>query len=436
MRLVPLLSLTLFASSIAFASASGDLPRKGLFGAATAPDPKGVKITRIVPGGSGEALGLKVDDVLETFNGSKITDVASFVADVHRINGGDKFEVVYLRDGKEARATGTLTPRPKQTEANLDVIYTQVVSLGKRIRVIVTKPKDQARHAAIFLIGGIGAYSIDGPFASTSYGNVLGPLANEGYVTVRIDKPGQGDSEGPAYKDLGFNAEADAYVQALRYTKTLPYVDASRIAIYGHSMGGCFAPVVASQESVKAVVVNGTLFQSFNEYMLENTRRQSELSQVPEDQLDQQQKSLAAMMYFMFDQMESPKEVASKHPELAAAVHENMPDGETYSGVGIPFFRELSHTNLAKAWSGTHADVLALYGENDFLSGQKDHERIVAYVNSLRPGTAQFELLKDCDHIFTKTTSMKDSMDKWGHGGEFNPVIVTALETYLKKELG
>jgi pimeloyl-ACP methyl ester carboxylesterase len=413
------------------------LPRKGFLGVATATAPNGLKVSRVFPGGSGEKLGLKADDVLTLVNGQRLTDPAKLVALVKTLHRGDKIEVRYLHDGKVTTASAPLAERPRQTEQNLDVIYDQVQSLNKRIRVIITKPKGEGKFPTLFLIGGIGSYSVDAPFSSMPYGNVIGPIANAGYVTVRIDKPGQGDSEGPAdYKNLSFNVEADAYLQALRLAKTLPCVDPNKIVIYGHSMGGCFAPVVASEEPVKAVIANGTLFKSFTEYMLENTRRQAELSQTPEDQLDSDQKQLDALMYFVFDLSETPASVIKNHPELAAFAKQTFSDGETYSGVGIPFFRELNHINLPKAWSGVKADVLALYGENDFLSGRDDHERIAAYVNKLRPGTAEFKLLPLTDHVFAKTTSMRDSMDKWGKASEFNPLIVQTLLDYLKKEIG
>ena len=407
-----------------------------MIGVATASDAKGIKVTRVIQGGAADAVGVKVGDVLETLNGHKLNDPGALVLLAHNLNGGDAFQLRFLRDGKDRSVTGQMVVRPKASETNLDVVYDQVVSLGKRIRIIITKPKGAGRFPAWFLIGGIGAYSVDAPFASMPYGNVIGPIANAGYVTIRVDKPGQGDSEGPEYKKLTFNVEADAYLQALRLAKTLPYIDPNTVAIYGHSMGGCFAPIVASEEPVKAVIANGTIFESFDEYMLENVRRQSELGNEPEDQLDQELKQLAALDYLVFDKGLSPAEVEKRNPELAAFTKRTFADGETYSGVGIPFFRDLEHANTPLAWSKTRADVLVLYGENDFLSGRADHERLAAYLNRLRPGTAQFQLLTNTDHVFTRTTSMKDSMNKWGHGGEFNPAIVDALKAFLKKELG
>ncbi len=434
-------------SLIAFAAFSqplqdplrGDpLPRKGYLGISATPTAgkKGLHVDRTVPGGTAETLGLQPGDTLLTFNGNALDTSAQLVDQVRRLNAGDKVTVTFLHDGHESTASRPLVERPRQTEAQLDVVYDQVVSQGKRIRIILTKPKTSGKHPVLFMIGGIGAYSLDGPFPSIPYGNVLGPIANAGYVTARIDKPGQGDSEGPAYKDLTFNAECDAYVQALRLVKSLDFVDPDRVAIFGHSMGGCFGPLVASQVPVKALIVNGTLFKSFTEYMLENTRRQVELSDTNEGNLDEEQKQLAAVTYLVFDKGQSPKEVAKSDPELASFVNATFPDGETYSGVGIPFFRELEHTNLGQAWTTAKTNVLAVYSENDFLSGRDDHERIAKTVETLRPGTAEFRLIKNSDHAFMRTTSMKDSAAKWGKGGEFNPEIVDVILDFLKRKLG
>jgi len=430
---VALLAFTSFAFSDV---QRGDpLPRKGFLGVQTAPDPKGAKVLRIVPGSSAEKLGLHENDILTFLNGQPTPDPQHLVGSARSIMGGADLSVKFLRDGKEASASTKAVPRPLVTEQDLEVVYDQVLSQGKRIRVIITKPRTEGKHPTLFLVGGIGAYSVDAPFAAAPYGNVIGPIAHAGYVTVRIDKPGQGDSEGPAYKDLTFKTELDAYVQALRLAKTLPYVDASKIAIFGHSMGGCFGPLVASQEPVKAVIVNGTLFKSWAEYMLENTRRQSELSGSAAEALDKEQKNLDAVDHYLFTEGMTPPQVAAKHPELADFLKATVPDAETYSGVGIPFFRELSQINLPEAWKNSNCQVLSIYSENDFLSGRDDHERIATYVNKLRPGTAEFKLLKGIDHGFTKTTSMRDSQERWGKGGDFNPVIVDTLLEFLKKTL-
>ncbi|MCB8932901.1 MAG: alpha/beta fold hydrolase [Fimbriimonadaceae bacterium] len=413
------------------------LPRAGFLGVQTAAveGGKGVRVVRIVPGGSGEALGLKADDVLLSLNGTVLATQQQLNIAIRAVRGGDALKIAYVRAGKEAAAGGKMIARPIPSEPGLDVIFDQVLSRGNRVRVMITKPKGPGRFPTLFFIGGIGAYSMDGALSSSFYGKVLGPVSQAGYVTVRIDKPGIGDSEGPEYKNLGFGEEKDAYLQALRLTKTLEYVDPDRIAIFGHSMGGCFGPLVAAEEPVKALLVTGTLYKTFGEYMLENTRRQAELGGAAPDGLDQTLRQCLTAMHYLFDEGLTPKQASEEHPETASWIKGNFPDGETYSGVGFGFWRELANTNLAKAWSGTNADVLAIYSENDFLSGRDDHERIAAAMNRKRAGSGEFRLLEGTDHIWSKTTSMRDSQEKWGKASEFNPSIVETVLDYLKRKL-
>lgn len=313
------------------------------------------------------------------------------------------------------------------------VHYDQVVSQGKRIRVIATYPEAPGKHPTLFLIGGIGAYSIDGDYATTPYGNVLAPIAKAGYTIIRVDKPGQGDSEGPAYPDLGFGVEKDAYIQALRLAKTLPFVDSERIAIFGHSMGGSFAPLVHEAEPVRAIAVKGTLYKTWFEYILENSRRQALLGGSDPGSVDDYIRQLSRVTHHLFNEGLTPAQIIERHPELADFTRSMIPDGKTYSGVGIPFFRELAQTNLAAAWSKADVNVLSIYAANDFLSGQPDHEAIARAIPN---GKGQFLLLEGTDHGFNTTTSQADSMAKWGRpGGVFNPNIIDALKIWLDKVL-
>ena len=55
-------------------------------------------------------------------------------------------------------------------------------------------------------------------------------------------------------------------------------VDPGRIFLFGHSMGGVMAPLLAAEEPVRGVAVYGTVFRTWFEYLVENVRRQSRLS--------------------------------------------------------------------------------------------------------------------------------------------------------------
>ena len=396
---------------------------------------EGLEVTRTVPGGSADALGLKAGDILVSVGKEKVGEKKPLPPVISRYYANQPIELKVIRDRKTVSLKGTLKERPRQISDDFTVEYSQVVSRGKRIRVITTRPKGDGKFPALFLIGGIGAYSVDGNFSSIAYGNVLEPVAKAGFATVRIDKPGQGDSEGPAYADLKFGDEQDAYLQALRYAKHLSYIDPNRIAIFGQSMGGTFGPLIAAQEPVAGLAVHGTLAKSWVEYWVENVRRQSALAGASPADIDADQKKLSALNTFLFYEKMSPAQIVRRHPEMKEFVAAQIPDGKTISGVGIPFFQELADQNLMKAWSEVKAPVLVFWGENDFISTRWDHEYIVDTLNRKNPGSATLRVLEQSDHGFFRTSSPRDSMERWGKGSPHNPNIEEALIDWLRKTL-
>ncbi len=72
----------------------------------------------------------------------------------------------------------------------------------------------------MFLIQGIGLASIDNPVGPlSSYKTIIDDFTRHGFVTLRVDKPGCGDSEGGPARDVDFDTELDGYRQALKMLK-------------------------------------------------------------------------------------------------------------------------------------------------------------------------------------------------------------------------
>jgi pimeloyl-ACP methyl ester carboxylesterase len=319
-----------------------------------------------------------------------------------------------------------LVAKPLAGEDGLNVVYDQVKVGDRRIRVIITHPQGVGPFPTLFLIGGIGAYSVDAPFASAPYGNVLGPIAKSGYATIRVEKPGQGDSEGPVYTDLLFEDELKAYVGAMKLAKTLTVVDKNRIAVFGHSMGGTFGPLLFAEEPFAGLAVNGTLARTWLEY----------LAGSPAAQVDQFMRPFATVNQLLFNDQWSLAEVKEKRPDLAPILTQISPDGKTMSGVGIPFFQQLAKRNLGEAWGKVTVPTLVTWGENDFISGESCHVMIRDIVNTAKPGVAEYVKLSNSDHGFNETASFRDSMTTWGQpGGKFNANIVETLKSWLDRTL-
>ena len=65
----------------------------------------GVYINEVLKGSAAEKAGLKKNDVIVAIDGEKITDASSVQAKVSGYHPGDQADIVYFRDGKEARST-------------------------------------------------------------------------------------------------------------------------------------------------------------------------------------------------------------------------------------------------------------------------------------------------------------------------------------------
>src|SRR5262249_56915728 len=114
------------------------------------------------------------------------------------------------------------------------------------------------QRAVLLLQGGHTCFSIDNP-VGTPFGFtwVARSLARHGYVTMRVERPGCGDSEGGPLRDVDFDTELDGYKEALRALKQLDFVDAANVFLFGHSQGGINAPLMALEIPVRGIAVFG-----------------------------------------------------------------------------------------------------------------------------------------------------------------------------------
>ena len=113
---------------------------------------------------------------------------------------------------------------------------------GQKIDISIIKPTnfDPAKKYPVMLdiYGGPGAQSVYNEFANTGWHQWL---AQSGYIVVGVNNRGSGgygrDFEKIVYEKLGKFESLD-FAETAKYLATQPWVDASRMAIRGHSYGG------------------------------------------------------------------------------------------------------------------------------------------------------------------------------------------------------
>ena len=133
------------------------------------------------------------------------------------------------------------TKAPRESYPNVDVIYDSVTMPdGKRLRSIVTKPRDaKGKLPVIFLAGWLSCDSVEAPAdTKDATGLILRGLAQApGFCLFKIDKPGCGDSEGDCSQS-DFDTELAGYRAAFRALKIHDFIDSDRVLIFGSSNEG------------------------------------------------------------------------------------------------------------------------------------------------------------------------------------------------------
>lgn len=252
--------------------ADGELRRRAMFGAQLAPVTKevrerqkldsddGVVLEKVFPDTSAAEGGFKEGDVVLAVSGAKVAGVPAFLKAVAGARAGDVLTLDFVRDGAKAEKRVTLKEMPREKGDGYDVIYGSVTSGGARLRTIVTRPKGEGRHPAVLLLqGGHTCFPIDTPVGQpVAFTWLAGDLTRHGYVTMRGERPGCGDSEGGPLRDVDFDTELNGYKQALKALKKFDFVDADNVFLFGHSMGGIMAPLVATEVPVRGIAVYGT----------------------------------------------------------------------------------------------------------------------------------------------------------------------------------
>jgi pimeloyl-ACP methyl ester carboxylesterase len=255
----------------------------------------------------------------------------------------------------------------------------------------------------LFLIQGIGLASIDNGVGPLSpYRIIIDHFARRGFVTLRVDKAGVGDSEGGIARDVDFDTELDGYRQALKMMKARGDVDSDRTLIFGHSMGGVMAPLLATEIPVRGIIVYGTIARTWTEYLLENTRRQRELADDDPSAIHRDLRTDAALLTHLFIERSAPRDIATHYPYLRERLEQTITEDNYFIDRSLTFYRQLANKNLGAAWESFGGHALAIWGKADFVSNEDDHALIARIVNRDHPGQGTFLAMDGIDHGFNR----------------------------------
>ena len=296
-------------------------------------------------------------------------------------------------------------------------------SRGNKLRTIVTRPNHSDGEIPVILfVGWLSCDSVEYPRGETdAFGAIFWRLIEtSGYATMRMDKPGVGESEGVC-KQTDFLTELSGYRAAFDSLRKYQFIDLDRVFVVGLSNGGGTSPLVAQGKPVCGYIAASSWGRSWYEHMLEleRVRLSSDGNKSPSE-INSSVKQFTNFYSLFLIHKTTPGEIIKQHPEWAALWYDE-PDGQY--GRPAAFYQQLQDLNLGETWSAVNVPVLVLRGDADTIMSRSDTFEIANIVNRTHPGRAEYIEIPGADHLLSIHGKLADS-------------AVPTILTWMKKQLG
>lgn len=434
-----------------------ELPRKAGLGVAyytTLPDSlaskldykNGAVIQTVVPGSTAAAMSLQTLDIILSVNQQAIQTPADLARAAKTLREGQAVSLTLSRNKQLISATGKAIARPYEKSETANITYGAFAYKGGWVRTIYKCPKEKAPLGTIYFLQGLPCYSMDNFREKDKTKQAIDALVDRGFAVYRMEKADMGDNLNQApCESMGFDAELDMYRAGYQHLLQLSGIDTANIFLFGHSMGGVTAPLLAKDFHPKAVVVYGTVFKSWMEYMLDAFRIQPGYFGEDPKKLDNALKIYRPFIADYFGGRQSIEKIAANPTGLEALQSVLSYDPQTglaASGRSPLVFKEINGHDLSKAWQQTSSYVLAIYGECDIAANNAaDHQALVKWHNQHHPGKASFWLAPGTTHTFEEIGTMEDYVrwqstpDAYYQYAEnrFNAKVFDYVGNWLKK---
>lgn len=389
---------------------------------------EGALVVEVHGGSSAAASGIVVGDRILRIDGHAVDGAIECQRSIKELSPGSSFELELARGPARVHARGSAAPWPTERFPGSTLMLTHVGEPGRRHRVFLTRPNAPGRHPAVMMMRGFSCRSCEFPFApETPLRALLTAWTRAGYCTLRVEKLGVGDSEGPPCPDNEFASDLAGARAGLELLRAMDFVDGERLAMFGHSVGGMIAPLLAAERKVAGVGTFGTSADRFSECAAASRRRQLALAGASLRELP----AIEALQALLVPGRLSLAEALEQRPELAPAVPQLLPGGRLF-GRAVTYSRELDEAPLAAAWQALDAEVAVFHAEYDYVCVREEAARIVEIVNTRGCGRARLIELPRVGHLLYTHASLQAAFDAPEVGG-IDPGIIPATLEWLAR---
>ena len=294
---------------------------------------------------------------------------------------------------------------------------------GFNLAATVTRPVGQqqkVRLPAVVLVAGAGPQDRNElVFGIPIFGHIANALADAGFLVVRYDKRGVGQSGG-----RGESATLKDYSEDLRatlaYTAKRPDVDPRRIAVLGHSEGAAVAMMAATRDKrIGALVLVAGMGTTGEEIVLE------------------QQQHLLARAKLTDEERKQKIELQHKihRAVLTGKGWEEIPP-DVRKAADSPWFHSFLSFDPAKVMKDVRQPILIVQGTLDTQVKPHHAEKLAAMANARKKGGAvQLTTVDGVNHLLVPATT--GEFDEYPDLKEkkVSAKVIDAIRDWLKATL-
>ena len=300
----------------------------------------------------------------------------------------------------------------------------QIPASGFNLAATITRPPNAVgRLPALVLIAGSGPLDRDETVAGIPvFGHMTRDLVAAGFLVVRYDKRGVGQSGGRT-EAVTLGDYADDVRSIVMWLDKRKDVDPKRIGLIGHSEGAGIAMLAAAREDkrVRAVALLAGISSTGAAVVLEQQRR-------------------------LLDRSKADEPTRQSKIALQQKIHAAVLTGTGWDGVpaelrrtaDTPWFHSYLSFDAATAMKGVKQPILILQGERD-TQVLPYHADKLAELARARKGKADVQEVKvpDVNHLFVVAkTGEVEEYATLGPGAQVSDAVTSATATWMMKTLG
>ncbi len=294
---------------------------------------------------------------------------------------------------------------------------------GFTIAGTLTKPQavGRLRLPTVVLVGGSGPIDRDSNVAGIPIlSQLAGALAEQGFLVLRYDKRGIGQTGGrtetATHKDY-----ADDLIGVIRYMARRDDVDSRRIAVVGHSEGGAVAMIAAAHEKkIASLILLDASGTTGAELILEQQRRELDRLKLPD--------------------AEKAQKIALQKQIQAAVVSgtgwESVPEAMRKLAE-TPLFRSLLLFNPAEIMPQIKQPILIIQGDLDTQVPPHHADKLGDLARARKKGAGPVEVvhIPGVNHLLVPATTGEVAEYQQLKEKAITPKVATTIVDWLKKGL-